>query len=442
MQIQMNKSIYRGLSSIMMLLVVLTFASCEIDPVLDPNNPSVAGVSENATRSEIQNLIDGIQSGMRNSLNQYYDAVGVVGREYYRFSDSDPRLTSDLLGGGEAVLDNNTFYTTGPYAARYRVVNNCNILINAAENTSNLTSDEVEVTVGFAKTIMAHELLMVLNQQYGNGIRTDVADFNNLGAFRSLTESLSDLSTILDDAATSLAGGAEFPFGLTSGFATTSSPGTFVLFNRALAARVHLYRGNYDDALTALDNSFYDMMGDFNTGVFLPYSFDGGDLTNPMWFPANQAGETRVAQIDFVPDADPQDARLYKATLRDAAAFSDELTSDYDVSVYASNIDPISLIRNEELILIFAEAHANNANSGDAITAIDMIRTTHGLIGYTGGPSPDELIDEILVQRRYSLYGEGHRWVDMRRNGKLGELPIDRVGDDVWEQFPVPATEG
>jgi hypothetical protein len=48
----------------------------------------------------------------------------------------------------------------------------------------------------------------------------------------------------------------------------------------------------------------------------------------------------------------------------------------------------------------------------------------------------------MLNQRRYSLFFEGHRWVDMRRYNKLAELPIDRPNDDVWTLMPIPQTEG
>jgi len=47
----------------------------------------------------------------------------------------------------------------------------------------------------------------------------------------------------------------------------------------------------------------------------------------------------------------------------------------------------------------------------------------------------------MLNQRRYSLFYEGHRWIDMRRYGILSQLPIDRTGDDVWDKFPLPVTE-
>ena len=97
-------------------------------------------------------------------------------------------------------------------------------------------------------------------------------------------------------------------------------------------------------------------------------------------------------------------------------------------------------MRNEELILIYAEANIGG-NNAEAIVALDAIRTGHGLAAYTGGNSDSELTDELLAQRRLSLFGEGHRWVDMRRYGRLGDLPLDRDGDDVWEEFPRPDSE-
>ena len=51
------------------------------------------------------------------------------------------------------------------------------------------------------------------------------------------------------------------------------------------------------------------------------------------------------------------------------------------------------------------------------------------------------LLDEVLKQRRYSLFGEGHYWLDMRRLGRLDQIPKDRTGDIVHEVFPVPLQE-
>ena len=70
-----------------------------------------------------------------------------------------------------------------------------------------------------------------------------------------------------------------------------------------------------------------------------------------------------------------------------------------------------------------------------------MIRTAAGLAPYTGATTQAALIDEVLRQRRYELYAEGHRWIDLRRYGRLGTLPIDRAGDDIFSQFPLPEQE-
>jgi len=63
------------------------------------------------------------------------------------------------------------------------------------------------------------------------------------------------------------------------------------------------------------------------------------------------------------------------------------------------------------------------------------------LPNYSGAVTQPAIIDEMLNQKRYSWFGEGHRWIDMRRYNRLNTLPIDRPGDDVWEEFPRPATE-
>ena len=436
----MKKGFWGGMFFIFM---IINQWSCEINDLVDPNNPDLNNIESNASLSEIQNLVDGIESWMRDRLGTYLDGVGVIGREYYRFSGSDPRFTSDLLGKGNAVLDNNTFYTTRPFESRYRVVKNANILLNAIENTTSaVTAQEVSATKGFAKTVQAYQLLQVLMRQYSCGIRIDVADPDNLGPFLDFSASLDNLESIINEANGDLLnGGNSFPFTLSGGWKGFDTPSDFSKFNRAIVARIHLYQKDWSAALSALDNSFFSLDEDFYTGVYHIYSAAGGDLLNPMWFPFNEPAETRVAHNSFVEDGFDNDDRLNKVKLRDAEAFQDGLSSMYDLNIYTTNVDPIPVIRNEELILIYAEAKAQSGMSGDAVAALNVIRTNHGLEEYSGGTSLEELIDEVLLQRRYSLFGEGHRFYDMRRYDRLGDLPIDRVDDNVWMGFPRPLTE-
>jgi hypothetical protein len=256
------KYILKNIISIIFVPALLfIYSSCKIEPILDPNNPGIGTISANPTKGEIQNLVTGIESGMRDNINFYLDDAGVIGREFYRFSTSDPRFTSDLLGKATAVLDNNTFYITNPFGARYRVVKNANILIDGLTNTTSSDIGDVDRKIGkaYANTIKAHELLMVLNLEYDNGIRVDVSNPEALGPFLDRAHSFDEINKLLNNAYTDLRANASasFPF---STALFSNNAGEFAKFNRALAARVAVYKSDWSGALTALGNSFLLLM--------------------------------------------------------------------------------------------------------------------------------------------------------------------------------------
>ncbi|WP_271767219.1 RagB/SusD family nutrient uptake outer membrane protein [Aquimarina algiphila] len=432
------------------ILSSVVLVSCEVEDGKDLNGPSTESISSDLSRGELRDAIFGVLSDMRSRLGTQVDGQAVAGREYWRVASSDPRWTADLLTG---TLDDNTFYTTNPYAARYATVKDVNLLLEGLANTTEtFTTEEVAGIRGFANTIKAHELLMVLNQQFENGIRVDVDDPQNLGPFLSYDDSLTAIFNLLTDAATDLSNaGSDLPFSLPSGFSDVS----ILEFNNALAARVEAYRGNYASVLTLLGNSFMNMSGDLSTGAYFTFSLDGADIANPLFFALNSSlSNVRLAHPTFINDADAGDTRLNKVVLRDepitvagpdgVANSADDLNATHDVFVFTSNTSSVPIIRNEELILLAAEAnHITNPTA--AVAAIDVIRTAAGLSGYTGGTTPAELVTEILKQRRYSLYAEGgHRWIDLRRFGRLNSDlagSIDRPGDAIFDRFPTPANE-
>ncbi len=403
------------------------------------NSPIIEDYT-NASKAQLNNLVSGTESGMRNNYAMYLDVVGLIGREMYRFSQADPRYLSDLLGAGTAALDNNTFYLTNPWASRYRVVKNCNILIGSANSSALLTTAEKKGYLGFAKTIKAYQLLLNLNLTYTNGIRVQVEDPDNLGPILGYPESLTAIAALLDEAKTDLTG-ADIPFPLSAGFTGFKSAAGLLQVNRALAARVAVYRQQWANALTALTESFLNMNGDFNNGIKHVFGTGSGDQLNAAFFPQNEGGEVRLAHPSYSTDIAAGDDRIGKATLRNAPATSSGLSSNRDVWVYTSSTAPVALIRNEELILIYAEAKIQTNVLADAITALNKIRAGHNQLSYAGAITQAALINELLYQRRYSLFFEGHRWIDMRRYNRLNQLPIDRTGDDVWDKFPLPLTE-
>ncbi|MEA1786644.1 RagB/SusD family nutrient uptake outer membrane protein [Arenibacter sp. GZD96] len=423
------------------LIPALVVISCDVEDGENLNGADTASVSSDISRGELGDAIGGILADMRRNIATQVDASAVVGREYWRIQSSDPRWTGDLLTG---LLDNNTFYTTQPFGARYATVKDVNLVLEGLENTTADFSDAEKSAIrGFVNTIKAHELLSVLHLQFQNGIRVDVADPNNLGPFVSYTEALDFLTTLLASATSDLAaGGTSFPFALTSGFEAFNSPANFLGFAKAVAARVELYKGNYPGVLSQLADSFLDLGGDLNSGAYLTFSLTGVDVANPLFFALNSTvANARIVHPSFVADAEAGDNRLAKAQLRDTPLTNDNLTGAYDVWVYQSNVAPIGIIRNEELILMYAEAH-HITNPTEAVNAINVIRNAAGLANYAGGTAAADLANEILNQRRYSLFAEGgHRWIDLRRFDRLADLPLDRTGDGRVTQFPIPQNE-
>lgn len=448
---KMNRII--KLSSLAVLLVFLVInQGCKKFDYSELNGPTIGVDTTNADGAVLQTLVSGMEALTRQYISYYIDDVGVIGREHYRFSNSEPRYLSDLLGSGSSTLNNNTFYITNPWGFCYSDVKMGNILIAAAKHSNPvLISDGDRLGYyGYAKTLQAYQLLMAFNLT--DSIRVDVSNPNRLGPFLGHDAALTAIAALLDDAQTDLSDpSCSFSFVTTmnTGGPDPNTPADFLMFNRALAARVAVYQKDWEGALTDLDESFMNNQpgADFYAGVYHVFSAAGNDFLNPVFFPLGATGEVRCADEFYATDILPGDDRINKAPLRSTVVQSDDsvysqggLTSDRDVFIYPSLLAPVAVIRNEELILLDAEANLNSGNESAFLSDINLIREGHGLADYSSGGAAADM-NELIYERRYSLAFEGHRWVDMRRWGLLSQIPIEREGDHVWSEFPIPLPE-
>ena len=188
---------YKWFSFLSILSITVAISSCSKD-YGNLNSPTIEQFLQNASRDELNNLVSGTESGLRNNMSFYLDDVGTIGREGYRFSGSEPRYVTDLLGANDAQLSGSNFYINNPWAARYRVIKNSNVLIEAATNSTLISDAERSGYLGFARMIKAYQLLLNLNLTYSNGIRVDVSNPENLGGVLGYEESLSAISALLD----------------------------------------------------------------------------------------------------------------------------------------------------------------------------------------------------------------------------------------------------
>jgi hypothetical protein len=209
---------------------------------------------------------------------------------------------------------------------------------------------------------------------------------------------------------------------------------------------VEVYRGNYSDAITALGASFLDLDGDFDLGAYYSYGTGSGDVTNGLFQGADPqivAHPTVWEEAPLKPGGERDDRVLAKVEpLATAKSDPRGVTSDVRFIHYSTLSSPVPIIRNEELILLWAEAQWFTGGTGEAMAAINDVRTRSGGLDAVGTPgSDDAFVDLLLGERRWSLLLEGHRWLDMRRFDRLDELPLDRPSDMVPVAFPIPRNE-
>jgi hypothetical protein len=439
------------------MITAAVFSSCnplELDEVIDPNNPSIASISKDATPQQIQFLITGLESRHRGYVTNLTQAWNTFGREIWYLNASDPRFQTDWLGQNGRVPDRAYFGfgTTGggSWATPYQTIKQADALITAAENTSLIPESSKSAVRGFAKTIQGFQFMIPANFVYENGIRIDVKDPLNPGPFVTYKQALDGIKTILDEASTDLdaAGTGNFPFSLTRGFTGFNTFVGLKKVNRAITARLNAYREDWPGVLTALDGSFMDLTGDLNAGPSHPFGASP-DVFNPVFYLPNAAVNTIiVVHPSVLRDTTAGDLRVKRKFFKRTTAVT--VTTDAGALVgthqdarWPSNTTSIAFIKNEELILLKAEAHANLDQATLAVEAINIIRKAAGISPYTGGTTKAELIDEILYQRRYSLWAEpwGHRWIDARRYGKLNEIPTSFDGGTIFKQFPHPQAE-
>ena len=420
---------------IFIILTAIAFIGCGELGFDNPNAPTI----EIAEDIPLQNFVTGAEAGMRVELWIYLRDVSIIGREAYYFEPADPRYTGELMNNR---LDPGGFLVTRPWISRYNVISNTETLLNikAPQLIGADLADEKAGLEGFAKTIQAYQLLLTLNLHNENGIQLDFK--GELTPINSKAESFTAITNLLDEADTDLGnGGDAFIFELSSGFEGFDAPATFAQFNRALRARVAVYMGEYATALTALENSFIDETGELNLGVYHVYSSGLGDLSNNMFESPTADVIKLMGHPTFETDAESGDSRFAaKVIKRPTSATFDNLSTDLGITVFSSSIDAVSIIRNEELILLRAEANIGLGNYPAAELDINVIRAAAGL---ADSPTLDatNALDILLHEKRYSLFLEGHRWIDMRRYGKTADLPIDRAGDEMVINFPIPETE-
>jgi hypothetical protein len=454
-------------------LLVLT--ACEFN-ILNTNQPTLGDLLSNPTRDKLTAAATGVMSSARTGMEGFIWRLGSMGREGINLSgNNQPDYAEPFFG---PVQGGGSFGGT-QWLDRYQAIRTANIYLQAlANNTSqtgpNLLSDaERAASRGMANTYKALAFLYVIETRAHLGAPVDVDRTVDQGPAPWVTEDsvYGYIIGLLNSAAADLtaADSTAFPFPIPPGLADFVLPVDFLKFNRALAAKANVLRATalngcggtpatcYAAALVDLGQSFLSTAAaDFQTGAYLDFSTDPGDQTNGLSEPLD--GATYFALTSDTLDAQNQAGGSKDQRVLDKIAPAEipqilggiSIPGVLKFTLYFSNgaADagrPIPIIKDEELLLLRAEASWFTAARVQAITDLDNVRQNSGLLPATTltvASSDAAFIAGLLYERRFSLLWEqGTRWIDARRFGLLATIAPAVAGGNVPEAMPVPFPE-
>ena len=261
-------------------LSALALSACNFD-IANPNSPDPIG--PNPSRARVAASALGLLAGVRSYYPGWILNTSIIGRDGYRFDGSEPRYTSEALTG---ALDGGGFIGGSQWVPQYRNIRSANELLTYIGTAQELSAGEISAVQGYSRTMQALDFLNVLVAHTQDSIPIAVGiDVTAPPApFVSQTLAYDHVENLLDSALTDLqaAGSTGFPFSLSSGFSGFDTPTEFIKVNRALRARVDIYRQNWAQALTDLAASFVDTLVPLSTGTYLVYSTGSGEATNSI----------------------------------------------------------------------------------------------------------------------------------------------------------------
>lgn len=414
-------------------VALIIAASCTDSTVPDFNNPELPPAIPN--QAQLQAQASGLIAGDREQHAFFILVLETMGRDAYRIDGADPRYIQQPLG----QFSPGAFLVDFTWNSTYRTIRAAQLLAKGVENSSAFTAQEKSGAAGFARTMQGLEYIHLLDTRDSLGVPIPTGE-DAIAPVSCKPKVLAYTIALLDSAATNLqaAGAASFPFTLPPGFSGFTTPASLLKFNRALAAKVHIYNGfagfhtnqavnaaELNAAITALDASFQSMNpADFRTGVYHSYSTASGDLQN-----ANVDRSVIRANPKVLAEADAGDRRLSKIlkdpsftkALPDSSAVSDIVFQNI-----VSPTTPLPIIIDEEVILLRAEALWGLGRDAEALVIVNNVRVNSGgLAARSAGSFATrlDLLREILKQKRYSLLFESvSRLVDYRMFGLYAEM--------------------
>ena len=443
-----------------LLIAGLSFASCKKEFLDTYPTTSVAAASALAST---QNAIAAL-NGIHRVMYTQYDAQGQSG-------EGACNLFRDYLGEDIVfpLANGSTGHLTWVqwqnhrnvnasdmrfvYRFYYRLISNANILINGIDGVPGPAADKRMIKgQALVYRAWAHfQLVQLWGERYkagGNNTQLGVPLLlsNTLeGKPRETVENVyTQVNKDLDEAITLLVGYSRTGTAAKSNFDINVA--------RGIKARVALVQENWELAAT---NSIAARTG-FTLMTNADYLRGFNDISNPEWiWGSRQISDHNTfffsyfayISCNFNSTVLRTQPRAINANLYNALPASDIRKSVFDLtgstvpvppggarvpfqnkkflaSSDALSIGDVPYMRAAEMLLIEAEARAKQGQTAAAQTALFTLMRNRNPNYIQSTNTGQALLDEIYLNRRAELWGEGHRFTDLKRLN----LPMSRVG--------------
>lgn len=125
------------------------------------------------------------------------------------------------------------------------------------------------------------------------------------------------------------------------------------------------------------------------------------------------------------------------------------MSRKFSIKAPGGSLGDVPLMRTAEMYLILAEAYASSARDGLAQEALFELTKVRDLSAEKSTKTGSSLLSEIWINRRVELWGEGFRYLDLKRlnqpldrtvvpnyvGGSVNNFMSVPAGDDQWQFF-------
>ena len=442
---------------------------CDTPTVTNENAATTAALQGALTSAGLQTLATGVVASDRSFITGFNYAIEpeIFARDAYRIDSNEPRYVTETLGG---TPDPGGFSASGGFSAGYTAIRAATTLIDAlpGADPNSISDAQRNAAAGFIKTIKALDYYRLLELRDTIGVAIQTSDVTYVPPFSCKKNTLDYIGALLDSANTNLAAGStSLPFNLPTGFTAYgrnyTQTANVIKFNRGLKGKVDVYRGlqhtspvasAFASAITELTQALGGAApgavpaSTFATGAYITFVAGGTENTpnplsdakvgvNPKAQAALQAGDTRASKIITRVSA--------PVTLAGSGLTTTLTYVGSNTAVSANQTKPLAILRDEEVVLLRAQAYFEAGQFANGAADLNSVRTNYGLAPIAVPADIATARTALLYEKRYSLFFEGpQRLVDLRAYGMLkagGSIPAELPGDPFNTALPIPKSE-